>query len=34
MLAFRHKTRKLAFRAVPIVSAALHGAAWTWWSSR
>jgi uncharacterized membrane protein YsdA (DUF1294 family) len=34
MLAFRHKTRKLAFRAVPIVSAALHAAAWTWWSSR
>ena len=30
MLAFRHKTRKPAFRAVPLVAAALHAAAWIW----
>jgi uncharacterized membrane protein YsdA (DUF1294 family) len=34
MLAFRHKTRKPAFRAVPLCAAVVHAAAWAWWTTR
>jgi uncharacterized membrane protein YsdA (DUF1294 family) len=34
MLAFRHKTRKPAFRVVPIAAAVLHAGAWAWWLTR
>jgi uncharacterized membrane protein YsdA (DUF1294 family) len=34
MRLFRHKTRKLAFRAVLAAAVLLHAAGWSWWLLR